>query len=252
MQARARVLMDDSAQAMARLSGGTSSPLLSDRVAALYGGALAASLLRDPARATRMADEALAAARSAPVRDTDAERAIVLLQAQVALERGAPGAALQVLDSGAPRNDRPTLLLRAQAALALERSAPGTQATALRDSTEALQTWVAEHPQDPLAWTDLAATSGALGLKLRAMRASAEAQLGLGDLPGAIDRMRAAQAASRGATGPDFIEASVIDARLRQMVTQRRQMQLEARESRGGRSSPDGRDGPEGTDAPPR
>ncbi len=242
MQARSRVLMDDSAQSMARLSGGTSSPLLSDRVAALYGGALAASLLRDPARAARLADETLAAARTASTRDADAERAIVLLQAQVALERGAPGAALQVLDSLSPRNDRPTLLLRAQAVLALERSAPGTQTAALRDSTEALQTWVSEHPQDSLAWNDLAATSGALGLKLRAMRASAEAQLGLGDLPGAIDRMRAAQATSRGATGPDFIEASVIDARLRQMVTQRRQMQLEALGERGARG---GRGGPE-------
>ena len=252
MQARARVLMDDSAQAMARLSGGTSSPLLSDRVGALYGGALAASLLRDHDRAARMADEALQDARSASPRDADAERAIVLLQAQVALERGAPSAAMQALDGLALRNDRPTLLLRAQAALALDRLSPGTQATALRDSTEALQTWVAEHPQDPLAWGDLAATSGALGLKLRTMRARAEAQLGLGDLQGAIDRMRAAQAASRGATGPDFIEASVIDARLRQMVSQRRLLQLEARESRGGRGGPDRPEGSEDPDRPPR
>jgi len=239
MQARARVLMDDSAQAMARLSGGTSSPVLADRVGALYGGALAASLLRDHGRAQRMAEEALRVARSASPRDTDAERALVQLQAQVALDRGAPGAALQLLDALAPNNDRPTLLLRAQSALALDRQSPGTQAAALRDSTEALQTWVALHPLDPLAWSELAATSQALGLKLRAMRAAAEAQLGLGDYTGAIDRMRAAQAASRGATGADFIEASVIDARLRQMVTQRRQLQLEARESRGGRGGPE-------------
>ena len=239
MQARARVLMDDSAQAMARLSGGTSSPVLADRVGALYGGALAASLLRDHGRAQRMAEEALRVARSASPRDTDAERALVQLQAQVALDRGAPGAALQLLDALVPKNDRPTLLLRAQSALALDRQSPGTQAAALRDSTEALQTWVALHPLDPLAWSELAATSQALGLKLRAMRAAAEAQLGLGDYTGAIDRMRAAQAASRGATGADFIEASVIDARLRQMVTQRRQLQLEARESRGGRGGPE-------------
>jgi predicted Zn-dependent protease len=252
MQARARVLMDDSAQAMARLSGGTSSPLLSERVGALYGGALAAALLRDHDRAKRMADEALQVALSAPVRDEPAERTLMLLQAQVALERGAPGAALQALDRLPAGSDRATLLLRAQAVLALDRQSPGTQAAALRDSTEALQTWVAEHPQDPLAWGDLAATSGVLGLKLRAMRAGAEAQLGLGDLQGAIDRMRAAQAASRGATGPDFIEASVIDARLRQMVSQRRLMQLEARESRGGRGGPDRPEGSEDPDRPQR
>ncbi len=239
MQARARVLMDDSAQALARLSGGTSSPVLSDRVGALYGGALARSLLRDHAQAQQLAEEALRVARNASPRDTDAERALVQLQAQLALDRGAPGAALQLLGDLNARGDRPTLLLRAQAALALDRQSPGTQAAALRDSTEALQTWVAEHPLDPLAWSELAATSQALGLKLRAMRAAAEAQLGLGDYTGAIDRMRAAQAASRGATGADFIEASVIDARLRQMVTQRRQLQLEARESRGGRGGPE-------------
>ena len=33
----------------------------------------------------------------------------------------------------------------------------------------------------------------------------------------------------RGATGQDFIEASVIDTRLRQLVAQRRQIALEAR-----------------------
>ena len=39
MQMRARVMIDDSAQTLQRLNGGTSSPLLADRVAALYGGA---------------------------------------------------------------------------------------------------------------------------------------------------------------------------------------------------------------------
>jgi predicted Zn-dependent protease len=239
MQARSRVLMDDTAASLQRLNGGTSSPLLADRLSALYAGALASSMLRDPAKARAQADEALTLARSAPTREPGAERVLVLLQAQLALDRGAPAAALQALDSLPPATLRSAMLLRAQALLALERQTPGTQATALRDSTEALQTWVAVHPLDPLAWGELALTSSALGLKLRAMRAGAEAQLGLGDLVGAIDRLRAAQAASRGATGPDFIEASVIDARLRQLMSQRRQLQLEAREGRGGRAGPE-------------
>ena len=126
-------------------------------------------------------------------------------------------------------------LLRAQALLDLQRAAPGSQAAPLRESTEALQTWVAEHPQDPAAWEELAATSDALGLKLRAMRAAAEARWVVGDLTGAIDRLRAAQQASRGASGQDFIEGSVIDSRLRLATAQRRQLQLEAREGRGSR-----------------
>jgi predicted Zn-dependent protease len=59
MQARARVLMDDSAQGLQRLNGASSSPLASDRVGALYAGALAASQLQDHARAEALAEEAL-------------------------------------------------------------------------------------------------------------------------------------------------------------------------------------------------
>ena len=237
MQMRARVLMDDSAQSLQRFSGGTSSPLMADRVAALYGGALAASLLRDPARAESRAAEALSLAATATPRDPLAERAVVLLQAQLRMAGGKPAAALQALDTlRSNPTERPPMLLRAQAVMDLQRAAPGSQAAPLRESTEALQTWVAEHPQDPAAWEELAATSDALGLKLRAMRAAAEARWVVGDLTGAIDRLRAAQQASRGATGQDFIEGSVIDSRLRLATAQRRQLQLEAREGRGGRS----------------
>ena len=240
MQMRARVLMDDSAQSLQRFSGGTSSPLLADRVAALYGGALAAMLLRDPARAESQAADALRMAVTATPRDRSAERAVVLLQAQLRMVRGDAAGALQALDSlRTSPTERPPMLLRAQAVLDLHRSAPGSQASALRESTEALQTWVAEHPQDPAAWEQLAATSDALGLKLRSMRAAAEARSVVGDLSGAIDRLRAAQQVSRGATGQDFIEGSVIDARLRQITAQRRQLQLDARESRGGRGGPE-------------
>jgi beta-barrel assembly-enhancing protease len=125
------------------------------------------------------------------------------------------------------------MLLRAQALLAQRRGNPATSNAAetgpLRASTEALQTWLAEQPHDAAAWELAAATSDALGLKLRSLRAGAEARYVLGDLPGAIDRLRAAQQVSRTAAGQDFIEASVIDARLRQIVALRRQLQLEAR-----------------------
>ena len=248
MQARARVMMDDSAQSLQRFSGETSSPALADRLGALYAGALAASLLRDHARAENLATDALLAAAAAVPPDAVALRALVLLQAQIRLARGNAAAALQTLDSlrtlpraagsaGTPSltTERPAMLLRAQALLELHRAAPGSQAVALRASTEALQTWVAEQTQDALAWELLAATSEAINLKLRSMRAAAEARAVVGDLTGAVDRLRAAQQVSRSATGQDFIEASVIDARLRQIVALRRQLQLEARESRGGR-----------------
>ncbi len=94
----------------------------------------------------------------------------------------------------------------------------------------------------------LASTSDAIGLRLRSLRANAEARAADGDLNGAIDRFRAAQTAARTASaGQDFIEASIIDARLRDLLGQRRQLALEMRGNRGGRGGPDR---PEGDGAP--
>ena len=132
MQMRARVLMDDSAQALQRLNGGTASALLADRVAALYGGALAASQLREHGRAQAQADEALALMRSAHPREPAAERALQLLRAQTALARGDVAVALQAVDAsdgpGTPPQ-RASLLLRAQALLQQhqQRQQPGQQ-----------------------------------------------------------------------------------------------------------------------------
>ena len=244
MQMRARVLMDDSTQGLLRLSGSTSSPALADRVAALYGAALAATMLRDQARAERQVALALQLSQGAMPRDVRAERVLRLLQAQVLINAGDATGALTVLDAlDAPA--RPGLLLQAQAALLLQRSDSAAAAAPLRSSTESLQTWLAENKHDPAAWELLSATSDALGLKLRSMRAAAEARASVGDLNGAIDRLRAAQSATRSATGQDFIEASVIDARLRQIGNQRRQLAAELRGDSGNR-----RPGP-GDEPPP-
>ena len=239
MQMRSRVLMDDSVQALQRLNGNSSSPLLAERVAALYGGALAASMTKDHPRAERQAALALQMAAGATPREPQAERVLRLLQAQVLLNAGDAAGTLQSLDMlpGAAA-ERPPMLLRAQAALALQRSAPEAAKEPLRSSTENLQVWVAEQPHDAAAWELLAATSQAQGLKLRSMRADAEARAVLGDLTGAIDRLRAAQAASRTAGGQDFIEGSIIDARLRQFTNQRRQLALELRGENRGRPAP--------------
>jgi predicted Zn-dependent protease len=88
---------------------------------------------------------------------------------------------------------------------------------------ETLQTWVAEHPRDALAWTLLAQCAEPLGQKLRAIRAEAEAHAAQGDLLGAIDRLRAGQKLTR--TGRlDFVEASIIDSRLRELQAERRDL----------------------------
>lgn len=241
MQARARVLMDPSVQGLARLSGESSSPAATDQIGARIAGALAAARQKDAPRAERLATDARAMAAALPTRDTEAERALLLMHAELRQAAGDTRGALALLDTLAPSAPRSTMrapmLLRAQLLLDQHHASPGAEAAPLRASTEALQTWVSEHPNDATAWERLAGTAEALGLSLRAKRAAAEARAVLGDLPGAIDRFRVAQQAARGPAGhQDFIEASIIDARLRQLMLQRRELQLEARG--GGREGP--------------
>jgi beta-barrel assembly-enhancing protease len=236
MQMRARVLMSPDPQTLRRLqeqAGGVPGAPLRDRLAALYAGALAASLLREHAAADGLAAGALALAQQASPREPRAERALRLLQVQLSLARGDAAAAMRTLDTlELDANTRAPLLLRAQAALDL-RQQSGDAGPALRQSTEALQTWLADHPSDAGAWGLLGDTADAIGLRLRSLRAKAEARAAVGDLSGAIDRLRAAQSMARGAAGQDFIEASVIDARMRELQGQRRQLVLEARGGRG-------------------
>ena len=98
-----------------------------------------------------------------------------------------------------------------------------------------LQTWVAEHSADATAWALLAQCAEALGFRLRALRAEAESRAALGDIGGAMDRLRAAQRQARsGTAAPDFIEASIIDTRLRDLTALRRAQAAEARGERGG------------------
>ena len=246
MQARSRVLMDPSVQSLRRLqsldaAGATGA----ERVAALYGSALASLELREPARAQAALDAALPLAQAAAPAASRAGLALGLAQAQVWLALGQPARALAWFDSlpaSRPAAQRPLLLARAQAALAAARDSGGAT-PALRTSVEALQTWVAEHKGDATAWSMLAQVAGAQGLALRSLRAQAEAQAASGDLVGAIDRLRAAQRQARsGSVAQDFIESSIIDSRLRDLTARRRAQIAEARGTRGGSGTPQGGD----------
>ncbi len=240
MQARARVLMDSSVPTLRRLQGQDTSTA-PDRIVALYASALASLQLAEPARARTAIEAALPLARSAAPTDLRAAQALTLLYAQTVQASGQPDRAVQVLAAvpqpSPPGSARPLLLARAQAALDTARG--GGSATALRDHAEALQTWVAEHRTDAGAWALLAQCADGLGLRLRSLRAEAEARAALGDINGAMDRLRAAQRLARSSTAPpDFIEASIIDTRLRELTAQRRAQLAEARGERGRQEAP--------------
>ncbi len=244
MQARARVLMDGNPQALRRWQEqivGPSNATPTGRLGQLYAAAMASSQLREHDKAEAALQEALKAVVALTPAEPAAERDVQLLLAQTRLARGDALAAVAALDAvKAQAGARAPMFLRAQAALELQRLGTTNAGAELRSSTEALQTWLADHPRDGGAWAMLSATADAAGLRLRSLRANAEARAAEGDLGGAIDRLRAAQAAARSATGgQDFIEASIIDARLRDLQGQRRQLALEAQGNRGPRDPSD-------------
>ena len=224
-QARARVLMDTRADALRRWQtrDADREGAAADKLRALTESALGSSLLRDWARADASFAAALAIARASPNSSARAERAIVLMQAQSQLDRGAPAQAAETMKQYAGDGSRPSLLLDAQIALLATPAAAPDNPT-LKANAAALQTWVAVHPADALAWGALGQTWGRLGVPLRSIRAEAEARYALGDLLGAIDRLRAGQRLARGGGPVDFIDASVLDSRLRAIEAQRRQI----------------------------
>jgi predicted Zn-dependent protease len=122
------------------------------------------------------------------------------------------------------------LLARAQAALAWSRARDPAAPVALRASMEALQTWVTEHRADATAWQSLAQCAEAQGLRLRSLRAWAEVAAATGDVMGAVDRFRVAQKIASEDAHSDYVEASVIQSRLRELEAERRRMMAEMHE----------------------
>jgi beta-barrel assembly-enhancing protease len=244
--ARARVLMELREEALRRWQAQDAEPPAAppgpapaiepalERFAALVSSVLASTQLRDWARADAAWQQAAALAARQTRPWPGARRALTLLQAESLVARGDGTRALEALAPLADSGGRPLALLQAEALLA----APAAPADALRQRAESLQTWVASNAGDALAWQALGRLWARLDQPLRAVRAEAESRYALGDLAGASDRLRAGQRLARQSpdrAGAEFIEASVIDARLREVDAQRRQIFLE---ERGGSGAP--------------
>lgn len=225
MAARARVLASPGVEPLGELLAEAQDARLATmsiprQVGILYGAALAASRQRNFAVAAGFLG------RLAPlVREpAGAARQFGLLQAEVALAAGQAPQAMALL-RGAPQSrsdmaessvsSRPELVLGAQAAIM------GRQDAELAKATQMLQTRVATHPRDALAWQLLATAYGVQGQTMRAIRADAEVRVAALDYAAALDRFKAAQqlvrqtGAAQGAA--DHIEASILDTRRRQI-----------------------------------
>jgi predicted Zn-dependent protease len=179
---------------------------------AVYAAALAQAKLLDTKAALALARRLADLTADNP----EAARQARLLAAQIALQAGDTAPAEALADAAG----RPELILSSQARVRGGRAA---------QAADKLQTWVALHPKDSLAWQLLSQAWSAQGQQLRAVRADAEAQAAHLDWQAALDRFRAAQELSRrsGLAQRDYIEASIIDTRAREVSSLLREQALE-------------------------
>jgi len=234
MQARARVLMDPAVPARQRLQelDKASAASADERLGLLYASALSSALLRDFGRAAAayaQGDRQIAGA-ALPERSA---RVWGLLGVEIALAQGDAALAAKRIAALPDDATRPRLLIDTQVALAQG------EAARIKRQSELLQAWVSEHRGDALAWATLSACAERQGQALRAVRALAESHAANGDLGGAIDRLRAGQRLARAGGAQDFIESSVIDARLRDLEGQRRRLMDELRAKNGPQRDPE-------------
>jgi len=92
-----------------------------------------------------------------------------------------------------------------------------------------LRSWVLDHPRDALAWQWLARAHEAQGERLRSLRAEAEARAAHGDLDGALQRLRAAQALPAALRAGDAIELAIVDTRRRELEQLQREWAADSR-----------------------
>jgi predicted Zn-dependent protease len=162
--------------------------------------------------------------------ELSAVRAVRLLAAELALASGDAAQAVGLLDLKATvlaHNDRATRMQLARSRVGTQKPAQGKLAA------NELALWLSQHPRDASAWQLQASAFELQGDALRAIRAQAEARAMELDYGAAVDRFKAAQTlahqmASEGKLdGAGHMEASIIDARLRELERLRREQALE-------------------------
>jgi predicted Zn-dependent protease len=157
-------------------------------------------------------------------------RAVRLLTAELALTAGDASQAVAMLEPKAlviASHDRATHMLLARSRVGTQQPAQGKAAAS------ELSWWLSQHPRDASAWLLQASAYELQGDPLRAIRAQAEARAMELDYSAAVDRFKAAQTlahqmASEGKLDRvGHMEASIIDARLRELERLRREQALE-------------------------
>ena len=231
MSARALVLTNPGIDTLRGLSVQAASSTLATaplwrQAGALYAASMAEMRQRDWPSARRT----LARLEALPLTEPSAQRVVLLFKAELALQSGEAMQAVNLLHTKTTvinTHDRASRLLLAQSRVATHLPAQGKLAA------DDLVMWVNRMPRDANAWLYLSAAYELQGDTLRAIRAQAEARAAELDYAAALDRFKAAQAVAY-QLGKDGkldrsgnIEASIVDARLRELERLRREQMLE-------------------------
>ena len=231
MSARALVLTNPGIDALRGLSVQAASSTVTTaplwrQAGILYAAAMAEMRQRDWANARRT----LARLEALPLTEAAAQRVVLLFKAELALQSGEAIQAVNLLSTKTSViniHDRASRLLLAQSRVATQLPAQGKLAA------DDLVMWVNRMPRDASAWLYLSAAYELQGDTLHAIRAQAEARAAELDYAAALDRFKAAQAvayqlAKEGKLDRSGnIEASIVDARLRELERLRREQMLE-------------------------
>jgi predicted Zn-dependent protease len=231
MSARAQVLAKpgvDGLRSIASQANPTSLVALTKAKQAglLYGATLSEMQQRN----FLAARQHLARLQSLNGLELSALRVVRLLAAELALAAGDAAQAVALLEPKATvlaPQDRASRMQLAQSRVATRKPAQGQVAAS------ELALWLNLHPRDASAWLLQASAYELQGDGLRSIRAQAEARAMELDYGAAVDRFKAAQIlahqlASEGKLDrAGHMEASIIDARLRELERLRREQTLE-------------------------
>jgi len=231
MSARAQVLAKPGVDVLRTIAAQANATTLLSASKAKQAGVLYGATLAE------MEQRNFAAARQHLVRlqslsglELSALRVVRLLGAELALTSGDAAQAVGLLEPKVAvlaSHDRATRMQLARSRVATQKPAQGKVA-----ATE-LSLWLNQHPRDASAWLLQASAYELQGDSLRAIRAQAEARAMELDYGAALDRFKAAQLlahqmASEGKLDrAGHMEASIIDARLRELENLRREQALE-------------------------
>ena len=231
MSARAQVLAKPGVDVLRTIAAQAHSSTLSASPKAKQAGILYGAVMAEmKQRNFTEARQGLGRLQALGGFDLNAQRVVRLLSAELALAAGDATQAVTLLENKTTviaSHDRATRIQLAQSRVATHKPAQGKVAAS------DLSLWLSQHPRDATAWSVQALAYELQGDALRAIRAQAEARATELDYSAAVDRFKAAQMlahqmASEGRLDQvGHIEASIIDARLRELERLRREQALE-------------------------